>query len=550
MADRIREIERKYEAPGNGLPDLTRVPRVAVVAGKGTRLLDATYYDTEDERLAADRITLRRRTGGDDAGWHLKLPVGPDVREEIRAPLSDEPSREQATLIRSRVRGAPLVPLVRLRTERELRHLLDTDGTPLAEIAVDKVAAERLSGGEGTAHWTELEVELAEGTDPGFLDAVEQVLDQAGIQRAPGSSKLARALAETRTPDAKAARTALQGEPMEPGERAGKPEGGPGKKPGKKTRNRQKPPGGEEPPGPTAGDYLLDYLRAQLRAIVVLDPAVRRDQPDSVHRMRVATRRLRSALRSFRNLLDRGVTDPVCDELAWLAGELGVDRDREVLTARLYGMLDELPGSLLTGPARGRLRTWSNARRTTARRQVIEALDSKRYLDLLDTLDALLADPPLLPAAGHPPLEVFPAAVLREFDRLAQRVDAALAAPRGSERDTAMHEARKAAKRTRYTAETVSPVLGKPAERLAGHMKALQDVLGDHQDGVVARDALRDLALQAQAAGESAFAFGVLYGREEARAAAREEELPRVWHTASRKKLRKALKTATGPPKT
>jgi CHAD domain-containing protein len=517
MVDQAHEIERKYETPENGLPDPTRVPQVAAVVGKGTELLDATYYDTEGERLAADHITLRRRTGGDDAGWHLKLPVRPDVREEIRAPLSDELPQELAALVQSRVRGTPLVPLVRLRTERDLRHLLDADGTLLAELAVDKVTAERLSGGGGTAHWTEIEVELAVGTGPGFLDAVEEVLTQAGIRRAPGPSKLARALASTRTAGAQVA---------------------------------QKPPERKRRTEPTAGGYLLDYLRVQLRAIVVLDPAVRRDQPDSVHRMRVATRRLRSAFRTFRRLLDRGATDPLCDELAWLAGELGVYRDHEVLTARLYGMLDELPDSLLIGPVRSRLRTWSDAGLTNARRRAIAALDDKRYLDLLDALDALLAHPPLLPAAGRAPLEAFPDVVLREFDRLAGRVDAALAAPRGSERDIAMHEARKAAKRTRYAAEVVRPVIGKPAARFVEHMKALQDVLGDHQDSVVARGALRDLAVQAQEAGESGFALGVLYGREEARAAAREEELPRVWRKASRKKLRKALRAVKGASKT
>lgn len=95
MADTKREIERKYEATDdNQLPDLTRVPGVSAVIDKGVAELDATYYDTPDQRLAAGALTLRRRTGGDDAGWHLKFPVAPDVRDEIRAP-SPTPSRER-----------------------------------------------------------------------------------------------------------------------------------------------------------------------------------------------------------------------------------------------------------------------------------------------------------------------------------------------------------------------------------------------------------------------------------------------------------------------
>lgn len=104
-----------------------------------------------------------------------------------------------------------------------------------------------------------------------------------------------------------------------------------------------------------------------------------------------------------------------------------------------------------------------------------------------------------------------------------------------------MHEARKAAKRVRYAAEAARPALGKPAKRFARRMKSVQSVLGDHQDSVVARDALRTLAVQAHGAGESAFTWGLLYGREEATAEARERELPEVWARASRPGPRAAL---------
>ncbi|MET8681644.1 CYTH and CHAD domain-containing protein [Streptomyces sp. NPDC004647] len=552
MADPVREIERKYEATENGLPDLTGVPGVATVVDKGVTALGATYYDTPGERLAADGITLRRRTGGHDEGWHLKLPIGPDEREEIRAPVTDELPRELARLVRSRVRTAPLEPVVRLRTERDLRHLLDASDALLAEVSVDVVIAERLSGGAGegagaTARWTEIEVELAQGADPGILDAVEQVLRSAGIRRAAGPSKLARALAETR-PGAETAAGEKPGTEQSAaatsGKKAEKADGkNAGKKGGKKGGKKPKPGRTTAPPDrPTAGDHLLRYLRVQVTAIIELDPAVRRDEPDSVHRMRVATRRMRSAFKSFRKILDRGVTDPVSDELKWLAAELGVDRDREVLTARLYERLGELPHNLLIGPVRGRLRTWSNAQRSGSRHQVTTVLDSERYLALLDTLDVLIADPPLLPGAGSKPPDVLPAAILRDFKRLSGRMDKALSAAEGTERDIAMHEARKAAKRVRYAAETARPAIGKPAKRFVRHMKTLQDVLGDHQDSVVARGALRDLAVQSQASGESAFTFGVLFGHEEMRAAAREHELPEAWKEASRKKYRAALR--------
>lgn len=522
MVDTVREIERKYEAPDDGrLPDLAGIAEVAGVAevvNKGVATLDATYYDTADQRLAADGITLRRRTGGSDAGWHLKLPAGPDTRDEIRAPLSDTLPAELAALVRSRVRDKGLVPLVRLVSERAVRHLVDADGALLAELSADRVTARRLTPEQGgQVGWTEVEVELAPGGDPALLDTLESHLTQAGLRRSAAASKLARALAETGVArdDAKGA------EPADKKAKAGK---------------------GAKGAGRTAGDVVLDYVRAQIAAIVSLDPAVRLDAPDSVHRMRVATRRLRSSFRSYRKVLDRAVTDPIGDELKWLAGELGIDRDREVLTARLEEGLGEAPVEMRLGPVSARLRIWSQTSRRGSRERLIGVLDGERYRALLDSLDALSADPPLRTAASRPAEDVILAAVLRDYERLAALVATALAAPPGRDRDISMHEARKKAKRARYAAEAARPALGKPAKAFAGLMTELQDLLGDHQDSVVAREALRQLAVQAHGAGESAFTFGLLYGREEARAAARERELPPLWAEVSREKHRAALR--------
>ncbi|WP_328677839.1 CYTH and CHAD domain-containing protein [Streptomyces sp. NBC_00322] len=509
MADTKREIERKYEAsPETRLPDPGRVPGVDAVVDKGVVELDAVYYDTADLRLAAASITLRRRTGGSDAGWHLKLPVAPGVRDEIAAPLSDTVPRNLASLSRVRTRDAELVPVVRLRSSRDIRHLLDSEGTLLAELSRDAVRAERLTEGGGTAAWDEIEVELADGGDPSFLDAVDKKFRKAGLKPAASPSKLARALAET------APR-------------------------GKRAPKQPTPPAVLDPG--TAGGQVLAYLREQAAALLAYDPAVRRDLPDAVHQMRVATRRMRSAFKTFGKVVDRTVTDPIGEELKWLAAELGVARDQEVLTERLKSRIDALPRTLLLGPVRGRLRLWSVAHGSGARRKAVAVLDSKRYLALLESLDTLLADPPLLKAAGGAAARVVPAAVIKDYDRLAGRVDHALELPAGEARDLAMHDARKAAKRARYAGEAATPALGKAAKKFAKRMKAVQTVLGDHQDSVVAREALRNLAIQSHAAGESAFTWGLMYGQEEAAAAQREAELPGVWAHASAPELRADL---------
>lgn len=184
MAHTKREIERKFEfstvkQARRGVPDLSGTAAVAAVSDQGTVDLDAVYYDTPDQRLAADGLTLRRRTGGKDAGWHLKLPVSPGVRDEITAALSDTVPRSLAALLRSRIRDSALEPQVRLLSSRQVSHLLDADGTLLAELSTDSVRAER---GDATADWTEVEVELADGVDPALLDAVEKKFRKAGLR--------------------------------------------------------------------------------------------------------------------------------------------------------------------------------------------------------------------------------------------------------------------------------------------------------------------------------------------------------------------------------
>ncbi|MFF9894733.1 CHAD domain-containing protein [Streptomyces longispororuber] len=514
-----QEIERKYDAAADGaLPDLGGVTGVADVAAQGVTDLDAVYYDTADERLAAASVTLRRRTGGGDEGWHLKLPVptAEDTRQEVRAPLSDDVPDALRALVRAHVRDAPLTPLVRLRTARDVRRLLGADGDPLADVSVDSVLAERLGGSGGTAAWTEIEVELADGRDPAFLDRVEKKLRKAGVRRSQAPSKLARALAETAAATGRATRDGQ--DPASPGG-----------------------PGGRREPDGTAGAHVLAYLRHQRDALLAWDPAVRQELPDSVHKMRVATRRLRSTFKAYRKVLDRALTDPVGEELKWLAAELGVDRDHEVLTERLTAAVDGVPRTLLLGPVHARLRVWAVAGATEARHRTTAVLDSDRYLALLDRLDALLSDPPLRKAAAAPAATVLPKVLLKEHARLTTRVEHALALAPGEERDTALHEARKAAKRARYAGEAAVPALGRPARRFAKRVKAVQSLLGGHQDSVVARGTLRELAVQAHAAGESAYTWGLLYGREEAVAAARERELPGAWQRAARPKVRAAL---------
>jgi CHAD domain-containing protein len=262
----------------------------------------------------------------------------------------------------------------------------------------------------------------------------------------------------------------------------------------------------------------MAHLGQQVDKLVMHDRGARVDEPDAVHQMRVATRRLRSALATYRPLLDRERTDPVRQELKWLGQVLGRPRDTEVLHWRLRDLVAAQPGELVLGPVGARVDLELGDRHRVAHADLVAALDGDRYFRLLDALDTLLAEAPLTARAGKSARTQLPALV----GRAAGRVDRAARAVAGDrspqERNQGLHKVRKSAKRARYAAESAVPVSGKPATRLAERMEALQDVLGEHQDSVAAQSLLLELAVAAQASGENGFTFGLLYARERTRA--------------------------------
>ncbi len=284
---------------------------------------------------------------------------------------------------------------------------------------------------------------------------------------------------------------------------------------------------------------MLGYLRTQVDAVKSMDPMVRRNEPDAVHQMRVASRRLRSTLQAFGQVLRRPDTRWLSAELKWLGGVLGEARDAEVLDARMERRAREIPAELLLGPVQARIRGHFAALEAAARTNLLDTLDSRRYFAMLDALDQLLADPPLTAQATRPAGKVLPAMNARSYRRVARRMGHVWSAPSGPARDIALHEARKAAKRARYAGEAVTPALGRDAGRYTKRMKALQSVLGDHQDTVVARAVDRELGVSAHLAGENAFSYGLLYERDAHDALHLQDEARPVWKRSSRPKYRR-----------
>ena len=195
------ETEQKYDAAADFiLPDLNGLEGRAKATGRQRYYLSATYFDTEELDLIKNRITLRRRVGGPDEGWHLKLPVRKDTRQEVRTPLSEGDTGSVPARLAAQVQditaGRPLHPIAILDTERTVVTLTDRAGEPLAEVADDLVTATRLDQpGAEPMRWREIEVEAAEGAKVGgLLEAAGQALREAGARRSPSASKLGRLL--------------------------------------------------------------------------------------------------------------------------------------------------------------------------------------------------------------------------------------------------------------------------------------------------------------------------------------------------------------------
>jgi CHAD domain-containing protein len=280
----------------------------------------------------------------------------------------------------------------------------------------------------------------------------------------------------------------------------------------------------------TAGAVVAAHLTEHLQRLLELDDAVRADEPDAVHQMRVATRRLRSAMATFRPTLARTVTDPFRDELKWLGSELGPVRDAEVQRDRLRDRARALDPDLLLGPVLDRIDTELHRRHETAHEHLLVALEDDRYRDLRATAITFIGAPPLDGIADRSERRL-----AEQVEKACRRVERAAAAADPEVTDhagiVALHELRKAAKRARYAGEAVAGTFGKRAARLAQRMEDLQEALGEHQDSVDARATLRQLGVTAHLSGENGFSFGVLHGLE---AMASSDALAEVDHLARR----------------
>jgi CHAD domain-containing protein len=471
------------------LPDLSGVAEGVETDAKPELQLTATYLDTDDLRLTRWGVSLRHRTND---GWTVKLPRGGNgmslVRDElVFAGDAGRPPPATLDLLGGFLRTATVRSQVRLRTVRRQTTLVAGDGG-VADVVDDDVAV--LDGRRIVARFRELEVEITDERQLALLEAVVARLREAGAGAPDATPKVVRALGPR----------ALQPPELELAELGA---------------------------DATVADVVRRAISASVERLIRHDPVVRLDtDPEGVHQARVATRRLRSDLRTFGPLLDQGWVESLREELGWLAGSLGAVRDRDVLLMRMRQRLAGLPPEDAKGG--GRILATLEADRERAYGELMGTVRSERYPTLLDRLIEAANAPALGPESDRPAAEV-----LQPLARQPVRKAAKRAAELGDQpTDEELHALRLRAKRARYAAEAVSSVLGKRARAVAAAAAKLQDVLGEHQDAVVAEGWLREWTRTNRSV-PAAFVAGELAALERAAAERARARWRKAWKALS-----------------
>lgn len=436
------------------------------------RVFVSTYHDTEDFRLARSGVTLRHRVENGRGLWQLKVPRGAARLEIELAGGPAGPPGEIVRLLPALTRRAELVPAARLRTRRVGVRVQD-DGRSVADVTFDSVSV--MDGRRVTRTFEELEIELLDG-DERSLRRIEKALRRAGAGDEEGRPKVVQALG-----------LQLDGDP-----------------------------GPAEPP--TTVEALRAMFELQLERMLAHDPGTRLGtDPEDLHQLRVATRRLRAFLRAARPVLVPEWGEELRAELGWLGSALGPVRDLDVLLDHLReeaASLDAKEQEALAG-----LFSKFEAEREQARAALIEALESDRYIELLNTLEEAAHAPRVL--EEERPLRSLWRREWKRLRKAAGRID-------GEASDDVLHQTRIKTKRARYAAELAEPALGKSADRFVKGAKRLQDVLGEHQDAVVAEERIRSL-LRGSRSSTAQFAAGRLVERQRARRIAARAGFDEAW---------------------
>jgi CHAD domain-containing protein len=446
--------------------DLGAIADDVVLTAGAPRTLTTVYFDTPDLRLVRWSAELRY---GASEGWTVRLPDHSSAggRELHFKGRASTPPAEALDMLTAYIRSARVHPVARLRTVRRTVAVNTHDGQRLAEIDDDEVSV--LDGRRVAGRFREVDVHVLDGAQRALVKRLVDGLHKTGCGIVDPVPRLVRAL----------------------GARA------------------MEPPDVVLPDvdkQSTAGDAVRRAIAASVLRALEHDAGLRLDlEPEDVHQARVATRRLRSDLRTFAPVLEPTFSEPIREELRWLGGELGAVRDAEVLAMRLHDRAAALPSQdVVVGM---KVVSALDEQVQAARSELADIIRTPRYVNLLDSLVDAAREPVLTEVAQQPAAEVCPGLVATPWRRLRRAVSRLGDPPADDE----LHQIRIRAKRCRYAAEAVAPVLGKRATAFARAAASLQEVLGDFHDAVVAADWLR---VHAGRGIRSAFVAGQLYAQE------------------------------------
>ena len=427
----------------------------------------STYYDTDERVLAGLGITLGRRVEHGASLWQLKLPRSGGRLELERPGGPAGPPARIAGVLRTVLRGSELHPVATLRTLRRGVRVHAEAST--ADVVLDAVAV--MEDLRVVSRFDELEIELVDG-DARDLREFERMVRRAGAEDSDQRPKALRVIGA--------------------------------------------------PPRSRRSSQLQAFFATRYREILLHDPGTRLgDDPEDLHDLRVAVRRMRAILRLAAPPLDEAWATSLRDELKWLGNALGAVRDLDVLLEHLHTEQQSLPrdDAKAFKPLLGRL----ERERAAKRKALLQVMRSARYSALLDRLEEAAHRPQT--RSARPQVGKIAA---REFRKLGKAVRELGDEPS----DEALHRVRIKGKRARYAAELAAPNVGKKVDRVLAAAKAFQDVTGKHQDAVVALQRLR--ALAAESTQEGAFAAGRIAEREGERMRAARDEMPRAWRRLER----------------
>jgi CHAD domain-containing protein/adenylate cyclase class IV len=505
-----REVELKYRVvDADAVGVLLELPAIGPFTGEGTVETDETldrFLDTPDDAFRAAQHALRLRRVGDATILTIKGPSTPGPggavsRTEVEATVDGDdpaswppsPARE---LVESIGHGQPLREIARLAQRR--RHRLLRDGATVVELTVDDV--EVRDRDRPIAAWLELEAELRDGEPDALEELAAALVAGGGLEPSP-ESKFAAALRALE--QARAA-----------------------------SRSRARQPPADVP----LGDLARSIVLTQLARVGGHEPAARAGDDEALHKMRVATRRMRAAWAVFEDVLPKasGLRRDVRD----LARALGAVRDLDVLGAYLAAVSADAAEADCEGL--GRLAADWSARRDAGAERLSALLDTQAQHRLPDLLRAALAKPS--GSRAHP-------AVRRVRDAAASRTWAAYETVRVYEpvlrwADTpTLHQLRIEGKRLRYTLEFFSPALGTGSAPLIARTVALQDLLGSLHDEDVAAGLARTFLIERNrdlTTPETA-AIGRFVARAERDMRRHRAAVPRTWRGVGGATFRRSL---------